>query len=65
MKENIWLKNLLKELEKEQDDSSLFSDNYSAICLAKNPIIHSRCKHIEFEYHFIRNFINDEDYCFC
>jgi len=57
----IWLKNLLKELGKEQDDSPLFSDSQSAISLAKNPILHSRCKHIELKYHFIRNLVNDGD----
>jgi len=36
----IWLKNLLKELGKEQDDSPLFSDSQSAIYLAKNQILH-------------------------
>jgi len=60
-KEMIWLKNLLKELGKEKDESSLFSDSQSAICLAKNPILHSKCKHIELKYHFIRNLINDGD----
>jgi len=50
----IWLKNLLKELGKEQDDSSLFSDIQSAI-------LHSTCKHIELKYHFIKNLINDGD----
>jgi len=60
-KEMIWLKNLLKELGKRQDEPSLFSDNQSAICLAKNPILHSRCKHIELKYHFIGNLINDGD----
>jgi len=60
-KEMIWLKNLLKELGKGQDEPSLFSDSQSAICLAKNPILHSRCKHIELKYHFIRNLINDGD----
>jgi len=57
----IWLKNLLKELGKQQDDSPLFSDSQSAICLTKNSILHSRCKHIELKYHFIRNLINDGD----
>jgi len=60
-KEIIWLKNLLKELGKWQDESPLFSDNQNAICLAKNPIPHSRCKHIELKYHFIINLINDGD----
>ena len=41
-KKMIWLKNLLKELGKQQDDSPLFSDSQSVICLAKNPILHSR-----------------------
>jgi len=60
-KEMIWLKNLLKELGKGQDESPLFSDSQNATCLAKNPILHSRCKHIELKYHFIRNLINDGD----
>jgi len=60
-KEMIWLKNLLKELEKEQDESPFFSGSQNAICLVKNPIIHSRCKHIELKYHFIRYLINDEN----
>jgi len=55
------LKNLLKELGKEQDDSLLFTDNQSAIFLTKNPILQSRCKHIELKYHFIINLINDGD----
>ena len=57
----IWLKNLLKELGKGQDEPSLFSDSQSAICLAKNQILYSRCKHIELKYHFIINLINDGD----
>jgi len=60
-KEMIWFKNLLRELGKGQDEPSLFSDTQSAICLPKNPILHSRCKHIELKYHFIRNLINDGD----
>jgi hypothetical protein len=60
-KEMIWLKNFLKELGNEQDVSKLFSDSQSAICLAKNPVFHSRCKHIQLKYHFIRELINDGD----
>ena len=60
-KEMIWLKNFLNELGKEQDNASMFSDSQSAISLAKNPIFHSRCKHIQLRYHFIRELINDGD----
>ena len=33
------------------------SDSQSAISLAKNPVFHSRCKHIQLRYHFIRELI--------
>ena len=55
----IWLKNFLNELRKEQDNAS--SDSQSAISLAKNPVLHSRCKYIQLRYHFIRELINDGD----
>ena len=32
-------------------------DNTSAINIAKNPIVHSRTKHIEIRHHFIRDHI--------
>jgi len=60
-KEMIWLKNFLNESGKEQDNAPMFSDNQSAISLAKNPVFHSRCKHIQLRYHFIRELINDGD----
>jgi len=33
----------------------LFVDNKSTISLFKNPIFHSRSKHIETEFHFLRD----------
>lgn len=60
-KEMIWLKNFLNELGKEQDNVSMFSDSQSAISFAKNSVFHSRCKHIQLRYHFIRELINDGD----
>ena len=36
-------------------------DNTSAINLAKNPILHSRTKHIEIRHHFIRDHISTGD----
>jgi hypothetical protein len=33
----------------------LMCDSTSAISVAKNPVIHSRTKHIEVRYHFLRD----------
>jgi len=63
VKEMIWLRNFLNELGKEQDNASMFSDSQNAISLAKNPVFHSRCKHIQLRYHFIRELINNGDLC--
>ncbi|KAK2969837.1 hypothetical protein RJ640_000654 [Escallonia rubra] len=44
----IWLKNILKELYLiEEGPTTIYVDNKSAIALAKNPISHSRSKHID------------------
>jgi histone deacetylase 1/2 len=32
----------------------IWCDNQSAIALASNPIFHARTKHVEVDYHFIR-----------
>ena len=33
----------------------LFCDNTSAISVAKNPVLHSRTKHIDVRYHFLKD----------
>jgi hypothetical protein len=32
----------------------LLSDNESAVKIVKNPVLHSRTKHIDIRYHFLR-----------
>ena len=36
-------------------------DNTSAINLSKNPILHSRTKHIEIRHHFLRDHVQKRD----
>ena len=36
-------------------------DNTSAINISKNPIQHSRTKHIEIRHHFIRDHVQNEN----
>ena len=33
---------------------TLLSENLSALALASNPVFHVRTKHIEVDYHFVR-----------
>lgn len=39
---------------KPNGPTTIFEDNQSAICMAKNPQFHGRAKHIGIKYHFIR-----------
>ncbi|GBM18541.1 Retrovirus-related Pol polyprotein from transposon TNT 1-94 [Araneus ventricosus] len=53
-KEAIWLGNLLSELRCVSTIPVLQMDNQSAIRLVKKPEFHSRTKHIDIRYKFIR-----------
>lgn len=33
----------------------MYTDNMSAVDLARNPMFHGRSKHIDLQYHFIRD----------
>ena len=50
----------MEEVGKKQKDSKLYSDSQSAIHLAKNSAFHSRTKHIQLKYHFMRSVLEDE-----
>ena len=39
---------------------TLYCDNMSAINISKNPIQHSRTKHIDIRHHFIRDLVEDK-----
>eukprot|EP00253_Pinus_taeda_P008614 PITA_08614 len=58
-KEMIWLQRFLDELGKKQELGRLYSDSQSAIQCAKNSTFHSKTKHIQLKYHFIRSALED------
>ena len=58
-KEMIWLQFFLEVLGHPQQDNYLFIDCQSAIHLAKNLALHSKTKHIQLRYHFIRSVLED------
>ena len=54
-KEVIWLKNYLIELGVKQADYVIHCDSQSVIYLSKNSMYHSRTKHSDLRYHWIRD----------
>ena len=58
-KEMIWLQRFLDELGKKQELGRLYSDNQSTIHLVKNSAFHSKTKHIQLKYPFIRSALED------
>lgn len=52
----------MKELQQGQEEATpVFCDNNSAIALSKNHVFHHKIKHIDTRYHFIREFVNNEE----
>jgi len=58
-KEMIWLQRFMEELGKKKENNKLYCDSQSAIHLAKNSAFHSKTKHIQLRYHFIRSALED------
>jgi hypothetical protein len=56
IKKQIYLKGLFGQILilKRQFKNKLYTDSQSAIELAKNLIYHNRTKHIDIQYHFVR-----------
>jgi hypothetical protein len=53
--ELLWLQSLLKELGHNVTQISvLWCDNLGVIFFAANPVFHARTKHIELDFHFVR-----------
>ncbi|GKB33219.1 copia protein [Tanacetum coccineum] len=51
----LWMKQALIDYGVRLDDIPIICDNKGAIDLSKNPIQHSRTKHIEIRHHFLRD----------
>jgi hypothetical protein len=59
-KEAIWLRNFVSEMEGTKKTAiTMLCDNQGAIALAKDNKFHSRTKHIDLRYHFIREAVED------
>jgi hypothetical protein len=54
-KEAVWLQRLCSSIGLVQQAMRLDCDSQSEIFLAKNPSYHSKTKHIDVQYHFVRD----------
>jgi len=51
----LWIRNQLKDFGVVYDSVPIYCDNTSAINISKNPVQHSKTKHIEIRHHFLRD----------
>ena len=55
------MKQSLKEVQVEYNQPiPIYCDNTSAISISKNPVLHSKTKHIPIKYHFLREQVNEQ-----
>ena len=59
----LWIKKLLTDYGITQDTMVVYCDNSSAIDISKNPVQHSKIKHIEIRYHLIRDLVERKIVC--
>jgi hypothetical protein len=58
-KEAVWLQRLCSGIGLVQQEMRLDCDSHSAIFLEKNPAYHSKTNHIDVQYHFVRDMVEE------
>ncbi|KAK6148203.1 hypothetical protein DH2020_019115 [Rehmannia glutinosa] len=57
----LWMRQQLRDYDFEEKEIPIICDNTSAIAITQNPVLHSRTKHIDVRYHFIRDHVEKKD----
>jgi len=60
----LWIKQQLLDYDLKLGCVPINCDNTIAIDLTKNPVLHSRTKHIEIRHHFLRDHVEKKDVIF-
>jgi hypothetical protein len=56
------MKQTLTDIQVEYDEPTpIYCDNTSAINISKNPVMHSKMKHIPIKYHFLREQVAEKN----
>ncbi|GJT97342.1 hypothetical protein Tco_1092860 [Tanacetum coccineum] len=51
----LWIQNQMLDYGFNFMNTKIYIDNESTLCIVKNPVFHSKIKHIEIRHHFIRD----------
>ncbi|GKF26049.1 hypothetical protein Tco_0081943, partial [Tanacetum coccineum] len=51
----LWIQNQMLDYGFNFMNTKIYIDNESTICIVKNPVYHSKTKHIAIRHHFIRD----------
>ena len=57
--EAVWLRLLLSNIRFELGATTIYEDNQGCIRLAKNTFFHTRAKHIDIKFHFLREKVEE------
>ena len=56
--EAVWMRKLLSNLfDLQLDATCIYCDNHSCLKLSKNPVFHDKSKHINIQYHYIKDMV--------
>ena len=59
LSETLWVTNLLNGLRFPVHQlPTIYCDNLGATFLSKNPVLHSRVKHVAVDFHFVRHYVD-------
>ena len=58
----LWMKQTLQDIQVQfSEPIPIFCDNTSAISISKNPVMHSKTKHIPIKYNFVREQVAEKN----